>query len=179
MILSRTPLSVCFNVSGLGLFPRPRWRYARPGPHKTLGIERHFLKTYGPPRLQVILSRTPLSVCFNVSGLGLFPRPRWRYARPGPHKTLGIERHFLKQVSRTPFDCQAISLPPLANIVSPSTHHLCCICAVRQIVRPPEALPWRQNGVGERHGGDIRTFGWTRASSALAHRPRTVSRSAT
>jgi hypothetical protein len=23
---------------------------------------------------------------------------------------------FLKQVSRTPFDCQAISLPPLANV---------------------------------------------------------------
>ena len=57
-------------------------------------------KTYGPPRLQVILSRTPLSVCFNVSGLGLFPRPRWRYARPGPHKILGIERHFLKRMAR-------------------------------------------------------------------------------
>ena len=54
------------------------------------------------------------------------PWPRWRSARPGPHKTLGVERHFLNQVSRTPFDCRAISLPPLANIVSPSTHHLCC-----------------------------------------------------
>ena len=29
---------------------------------------------------------------------------------------------FLNQVSRTPFDCQAISLPPLANIVSRSAH---------------------------------------------------------
>ena len=28
-------------------------------------------KTYGPPRLQVILSSAPFSVCFNVSGLGL------------------------------------------------------------------------------------------------------------
>jgi hypothetical protein len=28
-------------------------------------------ETYGPPRLQVILSSTPFSVCFNVSGLGL------------------------------------------------------------------------------------------------------------
>src|SRR5665647_2387468 len=27
-------------------------------------------KTYGPPRLQVIISRSPNSVCFNVSGLG-------------------------------------------------------------------------------------------------------------
>jgi len=43
------------------------------------------------------------------------PRPRWRYARPGPHKLYGIIRHFLNQVSRTPFDCQAISLPPLAK----------------------------------------------------------------
>ena len=25
----------------------------------------------------------------------------------------------MNQVSRTPFDCEAISLPPLANIVSP------------------------------------------------------------
>jgi hypothetical protein len=31
--------------------------------------------------------------------------PRWRHARPGPHKSLGIERHFLNQVSGTPFDC--------------------------------------------------------------------------
>jgi hypothetical protein len=28
-------------------------------------------ETYGPPRLQVILSSAPFSVCFNVSGLGL------------------------------------------------------------------------------------------------------------
>jgi hypothetical protein len=25
-------------------------------------------------------------VCFNVSDLGASPRPRWRSARPGPHK---------------------------------------------------------------------------------------------
>ena len=55
-------------------------------------------------------------VCFNVSGLGVKPRPRWRYARPGPHKIPGVERRFLNQASRTPFDCQAISLPPPANI---------------------------------------------------------------
>lgn len=57
---------------------------------------------------------------------GSCPRPRWRSARPGPHKTLGVERHFLNQGSSTPFDCQAISLPPLANIVSPSTHQSRC-----------------------------------------------------
>ena len=52
------------------------------------------------------------------------PRPRWRYARSGPHKLLGVERRFFNQVSRTPFDCQAISLPPLANIVSSSAPHM-------------------------------------------------------
>ena len=55
---------------------------------------------------------------------GSCPRPRWRYARPSPDKTIGVERHFLNQVSRTPLDCQAISPPPLANIVSPSTQQL-------------------------------------------------------
>jgi transposase len=48
------------------------------------------------------------------------PRPRWRYARPGPHKHRGVGRRFFDQVSRTPFDCQAISFPPLANTVSSS-----------------------------------------------------------
>lgn len=38
-----------------------------------------------------------------------FSLPRWRYARPGPHKTLGVDRRFLNQDSRAPFDCQAIS----------------------------------------------------------------------
>ena len=36
-------------------------------------------------------------------------RPRWRYARSGPHKSLGVERRFLNQDSEAPFDCQAIS----------------------------------------------------------------------
>jgi transposase len=52
------------------------------------------------------------------------PRPRWRYARPGPHKLRGVRRRFFDQVSRTPFDCQAISLPPLANTVSSSAPHM-------------------------------------------------------
>ncbi len=49
--------------------------------------------------------------------------PRWRYARPGPHKSLGVERHFLNQVSGTPFDCKAIAFSPLANIVGRSALH--------------------------------------------------------
>ena len=33
------------------------------------------------------------SVYANVSGLGAMPRPRWRSARSGPHKHIGVERH--------------------------------------------------------------------------------------
>jgi transposase len=39
-------------------------------------------------------------------------RPRRRYARSGPHKSLGVERRFLNQASGTPFDCQALSWSP-------------------------------------------------------------------
>ena len=34
------------------------------------------------------------AVCINVSGLRVEPWPRWRSARPGPHKGAGIECHF-------------------------------------------------------------------------------------
>ena len=34
------------------------------------------------------------AVCINVSGLRVEPRPRWRSARPVPHKGAGIECHF-------------------------------------------------------------------------------------
>ena len=53
---------------------------------------------------------------------GSCPRPRWRSARPGPHKTLGGERHFLNQGSSTPFDCQAISLPPQHRVPAVNKH---------------------------------------------------------
>jgi hypothetical protein len=60
------------------------------------------LKTYGPPRLQGVLSRSAVE--------RIRPRrsPRWRYARPGPHKLFGV----LRQASWAPFDCQTISLSP-------------------------------------------------------------------
>jgi hypothetical protein len=50
-----------------------------------------------------------------------FPRPRWRSARPGPHKTPGVERHFFNQVSGTPIDCQAISRSPPADLIGQAT----------------------------------------------------------
>jgi transposase len=64
-------------------------------------------------------------------------QPRWRYARSRPHKLLGVKRRFLYQASRTPFDCQAISLSPLANIIDRSVRS----GPDRSIVRPPRAIP--------------------------------------
>ena len=70
------------------------------------------------------------SVCFNVSGLeGPSFRPRWRYARSGPHKSLGVERRFLGQASRTPFDC----LGHLVVTLSQTSVGDLTLC-----VRPPE-----------------------------------------
>ena len=84
-----------------------------------LKAERDILKTYGPPRCKWFL-RVRHDRSASTYPASDQARPRWRYARSGPHKLRGVGRHFLNQVSRTPFDCQAISLPPLANIVSSS-----------------------------------------------------------
>ena len=50
-----------------------------------------FSRTYGPPRLQGAILIWLWSVCFNVSGLGSRPRPRWRPARPDPHNQSGLQ----------------------------------------------------------------------------------------
>lgn len=53
--------------------------------------------------------------------------PRWRSARPGPHKPNGVYRPFCSQVSLPPIDCQAISLPTsrrplaIASLLSAAT----------------------------------------------------------
>ena len=46
--------------------------------------------------------------------LARWPLPRWRSARPHPHKGAGLEGHLAPEVFRTPIDCQAIFLLPLA-----------------------------------------------------------------
>jgi hypothetical protein len=69
-------------------------------------------------------------------------RPRWRYARPSPHKSPGVKmRRFLNQASRTPFDCQAISS-------SPSRKHLLavgCFASDQPNTMPSSTLLSRQN----------------------------------
>src|ERR1700722_11209539 len=58
------------------------------------------LKTYGPPRLQGVLSRSA-----DDQSASTYPasevssRPRWRCARPGPHKLFGVVRRFQHQAS--------------------------------------------------------------------------------
>jgi hypothetical protein len=46
------------------------------------------LKTYGPPRLQKVLSRSAADQSASTYPASeVSSRPRWRCARPGPHKT--------------------------------------------------------------------------------------------
>ena len=106
------------------------------------GIDRGFQKTYGPPRLQGDLSRSAADQSASTYPASeVSSRPRWRYARPGPHKLPGVERRFLNQASRTPFDCQAISS-------SPSRKHLLAVgrsASDRPNSRPPSAFLWRRS----------------------------------
>ena len=62
------------------------------------------------------LCKTTLSVCANVSGLGVVPRPRWSAAHPGPHKRHGVERHFLCQDHRVP-------VQPSGHLASTARRH--------------------------------------------------------
>ena len=88
----------------------------------------------GPPNVWPIPSASGcgcpgLRVCINVSGLRASPWPRWRSARPGPHKGVSVERHFAPEASITPVDCQAIVHSPPADFGSPpsrprATRHL-------------------------------------------------------
>ena|SRR6516164_3204078 len=61
-----------------------------------LRMERDILKTYGPPRPQEACARRSVrsASTYPVSELRL--RPRWRSARPGPHKNDGIEVPFFR-----------------------------------------------------------------------------------
>jgi hypothetical protein len=83
------------------------WRTGNIDPKPTFLILRRngrtppiVLKTYGPPRLQGVLSRSAADQSAStypaseVSSL-----PRWRCARPGPHKLFGVVRRFQHQAS--------------------------------------------------------------------------------
>ena len=64
--------------------------------HETV---RQTLKTYGPPRLQGVCGGWPLlGLRKRIRHVGSRPLPRWRSARPGPHKSSGID----SEASSTP-----------------------------------------------------------------------------
>ena len=65
-------------------------------------------------------------------------QPRWRYAHSGPHKLPGVERRFLNQAFGAPFDCQAISISPLANLIDRSAN---ASALPRPTTTPPRAVP--------------------------------------
>ena len=78
------------------------------------------LRNVWPAPLQDVLSSCHDQFASTYPASGLNPGQDGDTQRPGPHKTPGVERHFLNQVSRTPFDCQAISIPPLATSLAVS-----------------------------------------------------------
>jgi hypothetical protein len=113
-------------------------------------------------------------------------QPRWRYAHSGPHKLPGVERRFLNQAFGAPFDCQAISISPLANLIdrsarfgsSPTNDY-----AAKGSPPTTNLSPRRSTAqailASLLANATMATLGWARSSSALAHRPSGVSRSAT
>jgi Winged helix-turn helix len=73
-------------------------------------------------------------------------QPRWRYAHSGPHKLPGVERRFLNQAFGAPFDCQAISISPLANLIDRSARfsalRLCPDQRLRRQGQSPDDEPF-------------------------------------
>ena len=112
-------------------------------------------------------------------------RPRWRYARSGPHKLSGLEGHRICQASGAPFDCQAISSSPLANIFwrsdalyvqTPEFYAAMVGCAANLCCRRSTAQAILASLLAKATTATLR---WARPNSAFAHRPSGVSRSAT
>ena len=105
---------------------RPRADRPLPGPERPYKGHRPSsefdpgcVNVWPAPSARVLVNRL-ISLRQRIRSQGE-PWPRWRSARPGPHKTLRVAvPYFTQQVSRTPIACQAISLPPPADFVSRS-----------------------------------------------------------
>ncbi len=68
----------------------------------------------------------------------LWPLPRWRSARPDPHKGAGLVGHFAPEAFGTPIDRQATFLSALA---AHYTRRSLCLTRVSMCLRPP-LLAW-------------------------------------
>src|ERR1700688_3302762 len=74
------------------------------------------LKTYGPPRLQGVLSRsTADQSALTYPASEVFSRPRWRYARPGPHNSSASCAAFNTRLPERRLTVRPSRLHPLAN----------------------------------------------------------------
>jgi hypothetical protein len=60
-------------------------------PKKDLAAQETFKNVWPAPSARGFFKMNH-QVCFNVSDLGASPRPRWRFARPGPHKLHDVFR---------------------------------------------------------------------------------------
>ena len=114
---------------------------ARPRHHaQASGAIDAFKNVWPAPSARGFLRSTADQSASTYPASEIFSRPRWRYARSGPHKSLGVERRFLNQASRTPVDCQAISFVTLSQTpVDQSSPG-----ARSPVSTPPLASSWRQ-----------------------------------
>jgi hypothetical protein len=126
-----------------------------------------------------------ISLRQRIRPTGSWPWPRWRYARSGPHKTPGVERRFLNQVSRAPSDCQAIFDSPTRKhhrpigvfFCRPANLHAAAI-AIDGCSFAMKASLWRSTAQAIRASllasATTATFLWTLASNPFSQRPSDV-----
>jgi hypothetical protein len=75
------------------------------------------------------------SVCFNVSGLGSRPRPRWRSARPDPHNQSGLQS---ERPPSGPF--KGVRFSSRRSTVGPSSFYLTQTSVTRRREWTPRAI---------------------------------------
>ena len=120
------------------------------------------LKTYGPPRLQGVLSRSAADQSASTyPAPEVFSRPRWRYARPGPalsHQALLLTYTYLRgetglnesnrlanrlQPSKRPFLARRDSAPPTHDCAVVELKHTRAPLALRASKKAPAAAVWK------------------------------------
>jgi hypothetical protein len=99
----RLPIDPCLKIKGMHWHSLVRGQYVA----ETDGFL-VLLNVWPAPSARVIFVWF-CSVCFNVSGLGGFPRPRWSSAQPDPHNHCDLEGRSMVQDFKLPFDVRSSS----------------------------------------------------------------------
>ena len=121
------------------------------------------------------------SVCVNVSGLGVWPRPRWRSAQPGPHNHSGLGRPFDFPGSRAavrlsghlPFTTRRQSRLSGPEVRQPTHSHTAAAADASK--ERPHLRTAQTIRASLAASATTTTFLCARFDSALAHRPSGVS----